>query len=154
MSDLAAQLRADLTSAMKSRDEVTVATLRMAISAISTASVAGDSATELSDEQVIEVLRSEAKRRAEAAEVYEGAGRADRAAAERAELGVLEAYLPAAMDDAALAAIVSEEVARVVASGAVGGKAMGECVKAVRARVGAGADGARVAAAVKAELGL
>ena len=151
MSDLAAQLRADLTSAMKSRDEVTVATLRMAISAISTASVAGDSATELSEEQVIEVLRSEAKRRAEAAEVYEGAGRADRAAAERAELGVLEAYLPAAMDDAALAAIVSEEVARV---GAVGGKAMGECVKAVRARVGAGADGARVAAAVKAELGL
>lgn len=151
MSDLAAQLRADLTSAMKSRDEVTVATLRMAISAISTASVAGDSATELSDEQVIEVLRSEAKRRAEAAEVYEGAGRSDRAAAERAELAVLEAYLPAAMDDAALAAIVSEEVARV---GAVGGKAMGECVKAVRARVGAGADGARVAAAVKAELGL
>ena len=154
MSDLAAQIRADLTSAMKSRDEVTVATLRMAISAISTASVAGDSATELSDEQVIEVLRSEAKRRAEAAEVYEGAGRADRAAAERAELGVLEAYLPAAMDDAALAAIVSEEVARVLDSGAVGGKAMGECVKAVRARVGPGADGARVAAAVKAELGL
>ena len=154
MSDLAAQLRADLTSAMKSRDEVTVATLRMAISAISTASVAGDSATELSDEQVIDVLRSEAKRRAEAAEVYEGAGRADRAVAERAELAVLEAYLPAAMDDAVLAAIVSEEVARVVASGAVSGKAMGESVKAVRARVGAGADGARVAAAVKAELGL
>ncbi len=154
MSDVAAQLRADLTSAMKSRDEVTVATLRMAISAISTASVAGDSATELSEEQVIEVLRSEAKRRAEAAEVYEGAGRSDRAAAERAELAVLEAYLPPAMDDAALAAIVSEEVARVVASGAVGGTARGECVKAVRARGGAGADGARVAAAVKAELGL
>jgi len=154
MSELATRLRGDLTSAMKSRDEVTVATLRMAISALSTASVAGDSAIELSDEQVIEVLRAEAKRRAEAAEVYEGAGRADRAAAERAERAVLEAYLPAAMDDAALSAIVSEEVARVVATGAVGGKAMGECVKAVRARVGAEADGARVAAAVKAELGL
>ena len=154
MSDLAAQLRADLTSAMKSRDEVTVATLRMAISAISTASVAGDSATELSDEQVIEVLRSEAKRRVEAAEVFEGAGRSDRAELERAELAVIERYLPAAMDEGELAAIVAEEVARVVASGASGGRAMGECVKAVRARAGSGADGARVAAAVKAGLGL
>ena len=154
MSDVAAQLRADLTSAMKSRDEVTVATLRMAISAISTASVAGDSATELSDEQVIEVLRSEAKRRVEAAEVFEGAGRSDRAELERAELAVIERYLPAAMDEGELAAIVAEEVARVVASGASGGRAMGECVKAVRARAGSGADGARVAAAVKAGLGL
>jgi len=52
------------------------------------------------------------------------------------------------MDDAELVAIVAEEVAKVVATGASGGRAMGESVKAVRARVGSGADGARVAAAV------
>ncbi len=67
---------------------------------------------------------------------------------------VIERYLPAAMDDAELVAIVAEEVAKVVATGVSGGRATGESVKAVRARVGSGADGARVAAAVKAELGL
>ena len=154
MSELSSRIRKDLTAAMKARDEVTVSTLRMAISALSNASVAGKSAIELSDDQVVEVLRSEAKRRAEAAEVFEGAGRSDRAEAERTELAVLERYLPAAMDEAELASIVSEEVAKVVASGVTGGRAMGESVKAVRSRVGAGADGARVAAAVKAELGL
>ena len=154
MSELSARIRSDLTAAMKARDEVTVSTLRLVISAISTASVAGESAVELSDDQVIDVLGSEAKRRAEAAEVFEGAGRSDRAESERAELAVIERYLPAAMDEGALAAIVAEEVARVVASGASGGRAMGECVKVVRARVGSGADGARVAAAVKAGLGL
>jgi len=154
MSELSTRIRSDLTEAMKARDEVTVSTLRMVISAISTASVAGDSAVELSDEQIIDVLRSEGKRRSEAAEVFQEAGRADRAEAERAELAVIERYLPAAMDDAELVAIVAEEVAKVVATGASGGRAMGESVKAVRARVGSGADGARVAAAVKAELGL
>jgi uncharacterized protein YqeY len=136
MSELSARIRSDLTAAMKARDEVTVSTLRLVISAVSTASVAGESAVELSDDQVIEVLRSEAKRRAEAAEVFEGAGRSDRAESERAELAVIERYLPAAMDEGELAAIVAEEVARVVASGVSAGRAMGECVKAVRARVG------------------
>jgi uncharacterized protein YqeY len=154
MSELSARIRSDLTAAMKARDEVTVSTLRLVISAISTASVAGESAVELSDDQVIDVLRSEAKRRAEAAEVYEGAGRSDRAESERAEFAVIERYLPAAIEEGELAAIVAEEVAQVVASGASGGRAMGECVKAVRARVGSGADGARVAAAVKAGLEL
>ena len=154
MSELNTRIRSDLTDAMKARDEVTVSTLRMVIAAISTASVAGDSAVELSDEQIVDVLRSEGKRRAEAAEVFQEAGRADRAETERAELAVIERYLPAAMDDAELMAIVAEEVAKVVAAGASGGRAVGESVKAVRARVGSGADGARVAAAVKAEFGL
>ena len=79
MSELSTRIRSDLTEAMKARDEVTVSTLRMVISAISTASVAGDSAVELSDEQIIDVLRSEGKRRTEAAEVFQEAGRADRA---------------------------------------------------------------------------
>jgi uncharacterized protein YqeY len=100
------------------------------------------------------VLRSEMKKRHEAADMYESGGRLDRAERERAEAAVLAAYLPAEMDDAALAAIVQEEVATVEASGVTGGKAMGVAVKAVRERVGDGADGARIAAAVKTALGL
>jgi uncharacterized protein YqeY len=153
MSALADRLRTDLTAAMKAREEVTVSTLRMVLAALTTASVAGDAAVELSDDQVVEVLRSEAKKRAEAAEVYEQAGRAESAAKERAELAVIETYLPAAMDDGALAAVVAEEVERASAAGASGGKAMGQVIKAVRDRVGSGADGARIAAAVKSALG-
>jgi len=137
---------------MKARDEITVSTLRMAISAVRNAEVAGDEAVELDDDQVTAVLQSEAKKRTEAAEIYEQSGRTDSAAKERAELAVLEAYLPAAIGDDELAAIVAEEVAAAAASGNVGGKAMGMVVKAVRARAGAAVDGGKVAALVKAAL--
>jgi uncharacterized protein len=147
------RLQADLTAAMKARDEVVTSTIRMVRSAITNAEVAGDTAIELTDEQVIAVLRSEAKKRHEAAELYEQAGRAESAAKERAELAVIERYLPAAMSDADLAAIVDEAVAAATASGAEGPKAMGQVIKAVRERAGDGADGGRIAAAVKARLG-
>lgn len=151
---LAVRLRADLAAAMKARDQVTTSTLRMVLAAVQVASVAGSEAVELDDSAITVVLRSEAKKRAEAAEAFDGAGRADRAAAERAELAVIEGYLPAAMDDATLGAIVAEEVAAASASGATGPKAMGQVIAAVRNRVGDGADGGRIAAAVKAALGV
>lgn len=147
------QLQADLTAAMRARDQVKVATLRMALAAIRKAEVAGKEQVVLSDGDVVGVLRSEIKKRHDAAEMYDTGGRADRAASERAEAEVLGAYLPAAMDDAALAAIVAEEAAA-LPPGENTGKAMGQVVKAVRARVGDGADGARIATAVKAALGL
>jgi uncharacterized protein len=148
------QIQSDLTEAMRARDELRVATLRMAIAAIQRAEVAGKEQAKLSDEQVVGVLRSEIKKRSDAAEMYETGGRADRAARERSEAEVLAAYLPPAIDDAALNAVVAEEVAAVTATGATGGKAMGQVVKAVRSRVGDGADGARIAASVKAALGI
>ncbi|MAT07430.1 MAG: glutamyl-tRNA amidotransferase [Acidimicrobiaceae bacterium] len=147
-----ARLQSDLTAAMKARDEVSLSTIRMLRSAISNAEVAGDTAAELSDDDVIAVLQSEAKKRAESASVYEEAGRAELAAKERAELEVIERYLPAAMSDDELAAIVDEEVARAAAAGAEGGRAMGMVISAVRERAGAGADGSRVAALVKSRL--
>jgi uncharacterized protein YqeY len=146
------QLQADLTAAMKSRDEVATSTLRMVRAAIQNASVAGDEAVVLTDVQVIDVLRAEAKKRTEAADVYAQAGRDESAAKERAELAVIERYLPAAMSDDELAAIVAEEVARAAESGQTGGKAMGAVIKAVRERAGTNADGARIAAAVKSAL--
>lgn len=153
MPSLKETLKSDLNTAMKARDEVTVSTLRMALSAITNAEVAGDTAIELSDDQVVAVLLSEAKKRSEAAEVYEQAGRAESAAKERSELVVLERYLPAAMSDDELSALIMEEVANAAAAGNTGPKAMGLVVKAVRARAGAGVDGGKVASLVKAALG-
>ena len=146
------RLQADLTAAMKARDEVALSTIRLVRAAIVNAEVAGDEAVELTDQQVTAVLQSEAKKRAEAAAVYEENDRPESAAKERAELAVIERYLPAAMSDDELVAIVDEEVATAAANGAEGGKAMGLVIKAVRERAGAGADGARIASLVKARL--
>ena len=151
-SQLLEQLRADLNAAMKSRDQVTTSTIRMVLSAIQVASVAGDEAADLSDLEIIAVLRSEAKRRVEAAELYEQAGRTEQAAAEKSELEVIEKYLPAAMDDAALQTLVDEEIAAAREAGAEGPQAMGRVIKAVKDRAGDAADGGRIAGLVKASL--
>ena len=152
MSNLEDQLQHDLTAAMKARDELATSTLRMVRAALMNAAVAGAEAIELGDDQVIDVLRSEAKKRSEAAEVYSAAGRTESAAKELAERAVIERYLPAAMGDDELATIVAEEIARAAADGVTGPKGTGVVIKAVRERVGTGADGARIAAAVKASL--
>jgi len=146
------RLQHDLTSAMKARDELATSTIRMVRAAIMNAEVAGDEAVELTHEQAIAVLRSEAKKRAEAAEVYEQNGRPESAAKERAELEIIERYLPAAISDEQLTAIVDEQVAAAAAAGAEGGRAIGIVIKAVRDRAGDGADGGRIAALVKTRL--
>ena len=149
MTSLKLQLKNDLTTAIKAGNDIAKSTIRMALSAITNAEVAGDEAVELSDDQVIKVLQSEVKKRQESAEVYEQAGRTDAAIKERAEAEVLGVYLPAAMSDDELAAVVQEEVGR---AGAQGMKAMGAVVKAVRERVGSSADGSKIADLVKAAL--
>ena len=146
------RLQDDLTAAMKAGDDLTKSTLRMLLAAVMNAEVAGKEAVTLSDAQVIAVLRSEGKKRVESAEVYEQAGRNELAAKERAELTVIEKYLPASIDEAALRAVVDDEVAKAAAAGQSGPKAMGVVIKAVKERVGEGADGAAIAAAVKSAL--
>ncbi len=152
MSNLKDQLKADLTASMKARNEVETSTLRMTLAAIMNAEVAGDEAVELSNDQVQGVVRAEAKKRAESADIYKDAGRLEAEAAERAELAILERYLPAAMSDADLEQIVDQEVAAAASSGLTGPKAMGAVVKAVRNIAGAGADGAKSANLVKLKL--
>ena len=137
---------------MKAGNDIAKSTIRMALSAITNAEVAGDEAVELTDDQVIKVLQSEVKKRQESAEVYEQAGRTDAATKERAEAEVLSVYLPAAMSQEELVAVVQEEVARAAGQGAQGMNAMGAVVKAVRERVGSGADGSKIADLVKAAL--
>jgi uncharacterized protein YqeY len=149
---LKTQLQEDLTAAMRSRDEVVVATVRMLLAAVRKAEVAGKSQVELSDDDIVGVIRSELRKRTEASEMYRSGGRPELADREAAEADVLRRYLPAELDDDALERIVAEEVANAAASGVTGGKAMGSVVKAVRERVGARAEGARVAAAVKTAL--
>ncbi len=149
MSELKDRLRADLTTAMKSRDELTTATLRMVLAAVSAEEVAGKEARELSDDEVLAVLRREAKRRREAAEAFEGAGRAEQAGRERAEGDVVAGYLPAQLDDADLAALVADVITR---TGASGMKDMGRVMGAANAEVAGRAEGGRVAAEVRRQL--
>ena len=152
VSTLKDTLQADLNVATKAREALEMSTLRMAIAAVKNAEVAGKEAVELSDDEVIKVLQAESKKRVESAEIYEQAGRTDAAAKERAEVAILAKYLPAAMGDDELAAIVNEEVANAAAAGNTGPKAMGLVVKAVRGRVGSSADGSKIAELVKAAL--
>lgn len=152
---LKARLRADLTAAMKARDTVTTATLRMALAAISHAEVAGAEAVQLSDDEVIGVLAKEVKKRHESIDVYSKAGREELAAAERAEAEVLGRYLPQQLSDAELAGLVADVLAGMTSPSGEAPtlKQMGLVIKAVKEAAGSRADGARVAAAVKAALG-
>lgn len=154
MAELKERLRADLVTALKSRDTTTVATLRMALSAISTEEVAGAAARELSDDEVLAVLAREAKKRREAADAFAAAGRAELAAQERAEGQVLAGYLPAQLDDQEVARLVAEAVEEVAGQlgERPGPRQMGPVMKAVTAKVAGRAEGARVAAAVRAAL--
>ncbi len=143
------QIRADLTAAMKSKDKLTVATLRSVVAAVQEAEVAGTSATTLDDEQVQKVIAAQAKRRVEAAEAFEEGGRTEKAADERAELTILEQYLPEQLDGEALAVIVE----RVLADGGYSTMAdMGQAMKAVNAEVAGKAEGRTVAELVKSHL--
>ena len=152
MAAMKDRLREDLTAAMKARDEVRTRTLRMALTSVSREEVAGSSARELSDQEVIGVLTREAKRRREAAEAFASAGRDEQAAAERAEGAVLDAYLPAQLSDEELAAMAAAVIAETAETGASGMAAMGQVMKALTPRVAGRADGARVAAEVRRQL--
>lgn len=149
MNELKERLRADLNSAMRARDQVRLRTLRMALTSITNEEVAGETARELSDDEVVRVLTREARKRREAAEAFESAGRAEQAAAERAEGDVLASYLPAQLTDDELTAIVSAAIAE---TGATGMPGMGKVMKTVTPRIAARADGARVAAEVRRQL--
>lgn len=152
MSALKDQLRADLTTAIKARDEVRSSTLRMVLTAITNAEVAGKQARELTDEDVLGVLMSEGKKRREAAEAFADAGRTEQAAKERAELEVLTDYLPEQLSDEEVVALVTEAID---ATGAreEGMRAMGKVMGALQPKVKGRADGGAVAAEVRRQLG-
>jgi len=124
-------------------------TLRMALSSITNEEVAGASARQLSDDEVLKVLTREARKRREAAEAFGAAGRDEQADAERAEGEVLAGYLPAQLSDDELSALVAAAIAE---TGASGMPAMGQVMKTLTPRIAGRADGARVAAEVRRRL--
>jgi uncharacterized protein YqeY len=152
MTNLKEQLHTDLTAAIKAKDSLTSGTLRMVLAAITNEEVSGKEARELNDQDMITVLNREAKKRKEAATAYDDAKRPELADKERAELGIIQAYLPAALSDEDLAKIIAGAVAEVAASGATGPSAMGAVMKIVSPQVSGRADGGAVAAAVKSAL--
>ena len=150
MAELKDRLRTDLNDAMRARDQVRLRTLRMALTSITNEEVAGASARDLSDEEIVKILTREARKRREAAEAFGAAGRSEQAAAERAEGDVLADYLPAQLGEDELAELVAAAIAE---TGATGMKSMGQVMKTVTPQVAGRADGARVAAEVRRQLG-
>jgi uncharacterized protein YqeY len=151
MSSLKETLRTDLTEAIRSRDELRSSTLRMALTALTNEEVAGKESRELDDDEVLGVLAREAKRRREAAEAYDDAKRPELADRERAELVVIEGYLPSQLSDEELTAIVAEVIAE---TGAEGPRGIGLVMKGIQPKVGKRADGGRVSAEVRRQLSL
>lgn len=151
MSTLKDRLRADLTTAMKARDDIRSSTLRMVLTALTNAEVSGKEARELSDDEVVGVLASEAKKRREAATAFDDGGRAESAAKERAEAAVIADYLPAQLSEAEIAELVAAAVASTGAA-AEGMKAMGKVMGVVTPQVKGRADGGAVAAEVRRQL--
>jgi uncharacterized protein len=137
------QVRADMTSAMKSSERERVAALRLVLSELQKAAKEG------ADDELA-VLRRERKRRLEAAEQFRGGGRPELADKEESEAALIQSYLPAELGDAELDAIISEAIAE---TGAREAKDMGQVMKVVMGRTEGRADGKRVSARVREALG-
>lgn len=143
------KLQTDLTQAMRDRNEVRSGTIRMILTAIKNEEVAGKEARELSDAEVITVLSREAKKRREAAEAYEQAGAADRAANEKAEGAIIAEYLPAQLSEQEIKDLIAAAIAE---TGASGPQQMGLVMKAIQPKTAGRADGGMVSSLVKAAL--
>lgn len=154
MAELKARMKSDLTTAMKAKDKLVVSTLRMALSAVQYAEVAGSTARDLSDVEVRAVLTKETKKRAESAEAFDGAGRDELAAKERAEAQVISAYLPAQLTDVEVTQLAARAVTTVAESTGEqpGQRQMGLVMKEATALAASRADGTRISTAVRARL--
>jgi uncharacterized protein YqeY len=154
MAELKDRLRADLTTAMKAKDKLRTATLRMVIAAIQSEEVSGSTPRELTDADILKVLARESRKRGEAAQIFITNGRGELAANERAEASVIDDYLPTQLNDDELANVVNTAIAQVAEE--IGErphvKHMGLVMKAATAIAEGKADGSRLSAAVKDRL--
>ena len=142
-------LRSDLTEAIRGRNEITSSTIRMVLTAITNEEVAGKEARVLSDDEVIVVLSREAKKRREAAEAFADAGRADKAALEKAEGEVIAKYLPEQMSEDEIKKLIAAAIAQ---TGASGPGDMGKVMGVIKGQTAGKADGSIVSGLVKEAL--
>jgi uncharacterized protein YqeY len=146
------RLHDDMTAALKARDEIRKSTLRMALTAVTKAEVAGKEARELSDSDIVDVLSSEAKKRRESVVAYRDAGRAELAEKEQAEADILAEYLPEQLTEDEIKALVTQAIATTGAA-ELGPRGIGKVMGALQPKVKGKADGAIVSAEVKRQLG-
>jgi uncharacterized protein YqeY len=144
------KLQADLTDAIKVRNETKAGTIRMVLAAITTEEVSGKQARILTDAEIITVLSREAKKRREAIDAYTAANRADLVAKEKSESDVISAYLPEQLSDSEIEKLVQEAISQTGASGPSG---MGQVMKFLQPKIAGKADGGKVSAIVKKALG-
>lgn len=150
MSALKDQLRAELTTSMKSRDALRTSTIRMLLAEINKAEVAGTSARDLTDNDVITVLATESKRRREAAQAFDEGNRPELAEKERAEAQIISEFLPEQLSAEELSELVTAAIHQ---TGASTMKEMGKVMGVVTPQTKGRADGAAVAAEVRRQLG-
>jgi len=150
-SEMKQRLHDDMTAALKARDEIRKSTLRMALTAVTKAEVAGKEARELSDPEILEVLTSEAKKRRESVTAYREAGRAELADKEQAEADILAEYLPEQLTAEEIAALVTEAI-EATGAAELGPRGIGKVMGALQPKVKGKADGGAVSAEVKRQL--
>ncbi len=143
------KLQADLTDAIRGRNEVVSGTVRMLLAAITNEEVAGKAAKVLTDAEIITVLSKEAKKRREAVEAYTQAKRDDLASKERAEAAVIANYLPVQLTEDEIKKLIQEAITETGASGPAG---MGLVMKVLQPKMAGKADGGVVSGLVKAAL--
>lgn len=149
---LKTQLQGDLSVAIKAQDSLVSGTLRLALSAITTEEVAGKQARELADAEIVNILIKESKKRKEAAEAFSAANRQELADKELAEQKVLEKYLPSALTEAEVDAIIKAAIEEAASTGSTGMKAMGAVMKIVQPQTAGRFDGSLIASKVKEAL--
>jgi uncharacterized protein YqeY len=143
------RITTDLTAAMKAKDAARLSTLRMVKASVMNREI--EKGGELTDEEMTKALQSLVKQRRDSVEQYEKAGREELAAKERAEIVVIEEYLPQAASREEIEEVVSSVIAE---TGASSMKEMGAVMKAAQARLaGKSADGRTVSEIVKSKLG-
>jgi len=143
------KLQADLTDAIRSRNEVVSGTVRMLLAAITNEEVAGKAAKVLTDAEIITVLSREAKKRREAVEAYTQAKRDDLAGKEKAEAAVIANYLPEQLSEDEIKKLIADAIAETGAKGPAG---MGLVMKVLQPRIAGKADGSVVSGLVKSYL--
>lgn len=137
--NLKEQIFEDMKSTLKAGEKERLGVLRLALAAIKNAEI--DKRKELTDDELIQVLAKEAKKWEEAAEEYEKAGQAEKAAKEKRDAAVLKAYLPEQLSDDELKKLVQEAIAEV---GATNPSDMGKVMQVVMPKVRGRADGKKV----------
>lgn len=150
MSELSQQINEDMKTAMRERNTLALNVIRMLKASVKNAAIEkGGAGAELTDPEIVSVVRREVKKRQDSVEQYTSGGRAELAAQESAEIEILQGYLPAALSESELAAIIDTAISEI---GAISRKDMGAVMKLVQERAAGRADGKQLSQAVMARL--